>query len=133
MTRENTTPKPGLILEIADATDLAAERGLGVGRALFEAAATQASLENVRRLYLLTTTAREYFLKLGFEVMERESAPPEIRHTAEFASLCPSTAVCMRMTFATSAAVDVTPSGLPRRVPEDPPPVLRARDPGRRS
>ena len=76
-----------------------AERGWGVGRALFEAATTWARLKNVRRLYLLTTTAPEYFLNLGFVVVDRENAPAEIRRTAEFVSLCPSVAVCMRMTL----------------------------------
>ena len=49
-----------------------------------------------RPLWLLTTTARDYFTRLGFIVVPREQAPEAIRATAQFTSLCPSTATVMR-------------------------------------
>jgi amino-acid N-acetyltransferase len=47
-------------------------------------------------LWLLTTTARDYFLRHGFTPVNRSSAPAAIRATAQFATLCPSTAIVMR-------------------------------------
>jgi amino-acid N-acetyltransferase len=50
----------------------------------------------VGTLYLLTTTAREFFADRGYAEVERTEPPEAIRATTEFADLCPSTAACMR-------------------------------------
>jgi amino-acid N-acetyltransferase len=49
----------------------------------------------VRRLYLLTTTANDFFAHRGYSVCSRESLPSTLQGTAEFRFLCPCTAVCM--------------------------------------
>lgn len=64
----------------------------------------------IDELYLLTTTAEHFFAKRGFSPCARDLAPPSIRRTQEFRSLCPSSAVCMRrpvaaVTSAGSSAV----------------------------
>ena len=46
-------------------------------------------------LFLLTTTARDFFARQRFQAIGRESAPLELRTAAEFTRLCPGTAVCM--------------------------------------
>lgn len=46
-------------------------------------------------VYLLTTTAKEFFKKLGFISISRNEVPTVIRNTTEFSSLCPDTAQCM--------------------------------------
>lgn len=51
--------------------------------------------ENIKMIYLLTTTAENYFLKKGFLPVEREVVPAVIRQTREFRSICPSSAVVM--------------------------------------
>jgi amino-acid N-acetyltransferase len=71
-------------------------RGAGHGRALCERLLATAADEGVESVYLLTTTAPDFFASLGFEEVERESAPESVRETAEFAELCPDAAVCMR-------------------------------------
>jgi len=48
-----------------------------------------------RALYLLTTTAQAFSAKLGFAASERSEVPSAIAATAQFRSLCPSTAACM--------------------------------------
>ncbi|MDY6817825.1 MAG: arsenic resistance N-acetyltransferase ArsN2 [Halobacteriales archaeon] len=71
-------------------------RGQGYGSAVCRrllAVARQAELSTV---YLLTTTAEEFFARLGFEVVDRTAVPHAIRQTREFSDLCPTTAVCMR-------------------------------------
>ncbi len=72
-----------------------AYRGQGLGRALVEQVIGYARSLGIRELVLLTTTAADFFPRLGFSVIERTSVPAAIQTTAEFASLCPSTAVCM--------------------------------------
>lgn len=49
----------------------------------------------VNRLYLLTTTAKDFFACRGYSVCSRESVPLTVQATAEFRFLCPCTAVCM--------------------------------------
>jgi amino-acid N-acetyltransferase len=70
-------------------------RGRGVGAALLAHAESQAGALGVDAVYLLTTTAQNFFAARGYEVMARGAAPPDIRATAEFAGLCPSTSICM--------------------------------------
>ena len=55
-----------------------------------------AGTEGLEAVYLLTTTAARYFSRLGFETVERDALPIEIRESREFSSVCPSTAVAMR-------------------------------------
>ena len=75
----------------------AAERGTGLGRALTADRLAWARAQRLEAVYLLTTTAADFFARLGFERVEREGVPPAIRASREFASVCPSTAVVMRV------------------------------------
>ncbi len=56
--------------------------------------------KKITTLYLLTETAVDYFLKLGFSISERIDAPKEIVRTRQFDELCPSTAKIMRLDIA---------------------------------
>lgn len=73
-----------------------AERGRAIGSGLTQEMETYALSTGIRDLYLLTTTAREFFSKHGYQVIVRETAPDALQATEEFKSICPSTAVCMR-------------------------------------
>lgn len=70
-------------------------RGGGLGRQLVDAAETLARAHGVRTLYLLTTTAADYFSKLGYRHASRDSAPAAIRQTTQFSSLCPASSSFM--------------------------------------
>lgn len=72
------------------------ERGRGAGRHVVEAALAGAAKAGIATVYLLTTTAPEFFARLGFAVVPRDQVPPAIARTSEFATLCPASAVCMR-------------------------------------
>ena len=74
-------------------------RGQGLGIKLCEQIFAYAQEKRVKELYLLTTTAADFFPKLGFSVIDRDRAPQAIQATKEFASICPSTAVCMIKTL----------------------------------
>ncbi len=73
----------------------AGERGRGLGVALTRAVERRAIELGVRRLYLLTTTAEEFFGKLGYRAIPRAEAPEAIRGTTEYRELCAETSVCM--------------------------------------
>lgn len=71
-------------------------RGEGYGSALCAALETRARAEGIETLYLLTTTAADFFAGRGYERVERSAVPAGIRETTEFAALCPDSAVCLR-------------------------------------
>lgn len=70
-------------------------RGAGDGAALLHHAEDHARLHGVRALYLLTTTAEPFFEKHGYKRADRESAPPAIRSSREFAGICPASSAFM--------------------------------------
>jgi N-acetylglutamate synthase-like GNAT family acetyltransferase len=72
-------------------------RGEGVGAALVDGTMARARERGVSRVYLLTTTARDYFLRRGFRDCPREDAPTAIQESWEFKSGCPSTSAFMRI------------------------------------
>jgi N-acetylglutamate synthase-like GNAT family acetyltransferase len=82
----------GLLRSTAVAADW---RNHGIARQLVERIIAKAESQNVRALYLLTTTAEQYFPTFGFRTATRESAPEEIRATDEFRSACPASATMM--------------------------------------
>lgn len=67
-------------------------RGRGLGALLLQYAQTAAAAGGVVDLYLLTTSARDYFVRQGFRVMGRDGAPAAIKNMAQFATICPASA-----------------------------------------
>lgn len=74
-------------------------QGRGLGSALLAHAERMARSRGVQALYLLTTTAEAFFTRRGYVRIPREAAPPALRQTAEFAALCPASAVCLSKTL----------------------------------
>ncbi len=74
-------------------------RSAGCGTMLVQAVERIAIETGVGQLWLLTMDARGYFENRGFRAMSRALAPPAIRQTAEFTSLCPDSAVLMMKTL----------------------------------
>lgn len=64
----------------------------GLGAALVEERLAEARKLGLVSVSLLTTTARDYFLKKGFSPAPREAASPALARSEEFAHACPSTA-----------------------------------------
>ena len=71
-------------------------RGSGFGKLLLEGALDLARRSELRALYLLTTTARAYFVGQGFADCPRDDAPSGIRESWEFRAGCPSSSAFMR-------------------------------------
>lgn len=74
-------------------------RRRGIARALVEHVEAYAATRGIGELYLLTTTAEAFFLRLGYQPVARTSAPSPIRETREFSDLCPadSAFMCKRL------------------------------------
>lgn len=70
-------------------------RGRGLGRQLVKRAIADSEANGVQALYLLTTTAEQYFPSFGFVTTTRASVPDAVRRTSEFTSACPASAVVM--------------------------------------
>lgn len=91
-TQENV----GLLRSLVVSGDM---RGTGYGQDLVVAAESWAFNKGITHLYLLTTNADNYFLKLGYEVVSRDQAPSFIANTPQFSGLCPSFAIFMSKTL----------------------------------
>ena len=70
-------------------------RGQKIASQLTMQAEAYARSHKVRSLYLLTTTAEDFFTKQGYHTMDRNAVPVVVRGTTEFRNICPSTAKCM--------------------------------------
>lgn len=84
--------RAGLLRSVVVAED---HRARGLGEALVRAAIGAAARAGVTDIWLLTFVP-EWFERLGFERIQRASAPAAVQASAEFASACPDTAVAMR-------------------------------------
>lgn len=76
-------------------------RGTGLGATLVVTVEAAAHARGIRRMVLLTQTAREFFLRRGYAVIARNEAPEAVQSSEEFRSLCPTSAVCMTRLLAT--------------------------------
>jgi len=74
----------------------AAWRGHGIADALVRAAEDHARGAGVNELWLLTSDAAEYFMAREYVTADRTQAPACLRESAQFASLCPTSAACLR-------------------------------------
>jgi len=74
-------------------------RGQNIGASLVQKIIERGVTARRSAVYLLTTTARDYFPRFGFEACSRDDAPDAIRECWEFRAGCPDTATFMRMTL----------------------------------
>ena len=70
-------------------------RGAGTGSALVEHVEAYARKQGVRAMYLLTTTAEEFFARRGYSSVDRDQVPDSIRSTAEYSEICPASSAIM--------------------------------------
>jgi len=70
-------------------------RGSGLGRTIVQELERVARAGGINRLILLTQTAREFFARQGYRVIERSEAPQDVQRSEEFRLLCPASAICM--------------------------------------
>ena len=70
-------------------------RKYSLGKSLVAFAEAHAAALDVQSLFLLTTTAKAFFSKLGYAPASREDAPLPIKATAQFSGLCPASSSFM--------------------------------------
>ncbi len=75
----------------------AGARGAGAGRLLVSDRLDRARADGLAAVYLLTTTAADWFPRFGFQVIGRENLPTELGAAPEVAGGCPATATEMRL------------------------------------
>lgn len=74
-------------------------RGKGYGKVLNEQIEMFAKESGISCMYLITHTAKDFFDKQGYCVIDRATAPDAIKQTDQFTGLCPSSAVVMKKTI----------------------------------
>jgi len=85
-------------------------RNRGLARAMVNQLMKQARSQGVRAVYLLTTTAQQYFRRMGFETMPREAVDPAVTTSAEFGEA----------TRSDRSSASTMPAGLRRGVAQTP-------------
>ena len=70
-------------------------RGRGLGEQLVARREAAAKVAGVSRFFLLTTSAVDYFRRLGYHDVPRADVPTAISAHAQFHSLCPASAQCL--------------------------------------
>ncbi len=76
-------------------------RGQQVGKQIVSDLLQLATEKKKKEVYLLTETAYYFFQKLGFNEIDRDAVPEEIKASSEFAHVCPTSAQVMRLVINT--------------------------------
>lgn len=82
----------GLLRSVSIAEEM---RGKKLGSKITYHLIEHAKLSSLKGLYLLTETAKGFFEKIGFELIDKNIAVEEIKRSSEFTHVCPASAVCM--------------------------------------
>jgi amino-acid N-acetyltransferase len=72
-------------------------RGKSVGSTITSFLLDEARNRNLKGIYLLTETARGFFLKKGFTDTTRDKVPQELMASSEFSHVCPKSAAVMQL------------------------------------
>jgi amino-acid N-acetyltransferase len=74
-------------------------QGCGLARMLVLQLLERARADGIERVFLLTTTAPDYFRRLGFEAIADAAIDPAVRASKEFGDCCCAGAQAMRLTL----------------------------------
>lgn len=86
-----------------------ARRG-GLGRTMVMALLRQLADRGAEQVWLLTTEAGPFFERMGFEPVDRRTAPAGISATPQFQGVCPSSALLMSRAVAAATLRQETPA-----------------------
>ncbi len=75
------------------------ERGKGAGKAIVVWALTRLAELDMENVFILTTTAEAFTIKLGFVRCDRQAVPQTIRQSQQYSALCPASTVALRQTL----------------------------------
>lgn len=74
-------------------------QGHGLGRKLVERIHSFAIQKDLKEIYLITDTAKQFFAKLSYVVIPRDHVDPKIKQSIEFTLVCATSGVCMVKTL----------------------------------
>lgn len=80
--------------------------GRGLGESLVRTLLDEARRRSIRQVFLLTTTAADYFARFGFRELSREHAPRALQASAQFQGACPDSAALMVLPLVEIAKAD---------------------------
>lgn len=72
-----------------------AQRGRSLGSRITDDLITLARKNNIKSIYLLTESARQFFKRKGFRDIDRKNVPDPVKASSEFSGVCSDSAVCM--------------------------------------
>ena len=72
------------------------KRNSGIGQMLVAFIENYVQKQGVQSIYLLTTTAEDFFLKKGYESVDRNEVPDFIKNTKEFSIICSASSTLMK-------------------------------------
>ncbi len=78
-------------------------RGRGIGTNLVRTLEQYAISQNIKSLLLLTSSADNFFERLGYQVISRSNVSEFIKQTTEFSSICPDSSICMKKNLVKSS------------------------------
>lgn len=86
-------------------------QGTGIGRRIVSEALELARGRGAAQVFLLTTTAQDWFPRFGFSREDRSRVPQPMLESAEFRGACPASAVLMRLRLRSPAGLSVAAGG----------------------
>jgi amino-acid N-acetyltransferase len=75
------------------------KRTSGIGKKLVVFVEDYVKKQGVQNIYLLTTTAEDFFLKRGYKTIGRNAVPDFIKNTSEYSVVCASSSTLMKKEF----------------------------------
>jgi len=72
------------------------KRNSGIGETLVAFIENYVQKQGVQSIYLLTTTAEDFFLKKGYQNIDRKEVPDFIKNTKEFSIICSASSTLMK-------------------------------------
>lgn len=81
-------------------------RNQQLGTSLYKHVLDTIRNDGINSLYLLTTTASDYFAKQGWIRIKRNTVPKEVQQSSEFSEICPSSAICMFLALENGSVKD---------------------------
>lgn len=74
-------------------------RGQGIGLMLTKALIEKAVEKKLEDIYLLTTDAEDFFSRIGFKKIVKDSAPQAVKETKQYSQICSDSAVVMKLSL----------------------------------
>lgn len=74
-------------------------KGKGLGNKITSRLINYAREKGKKDIYLLTTTAENYFAKFRFKKIDRNQVPAAVQKSTQYTSVCPVSAVVMKLEF----------------------------------